>query len=176
MNIKKEKQINDVLRIIDWDSPFRKNLLKKLFINSIDATRFYDFMGRLSQRPVIGSLLKKTLKLYYRYIHTNSIKLPMEQMEQVISSAEDLYVTPCPCRLTFVNNSCEAPLFTCIRINTFVRGEAEWEKNANKNENRRISRDDAIEIMRNARKYGMVFSLESCIQPYQNGDCDFLIV
>lgn len=151
--------------IHDSRSRLRDDLLKKWFPNSLDGIRFYLFMGKLTQKPLISGPLKKSMSLYYRYIHTNSIVLPPADIEEVINDASDIIVEPCPCRLAAENDSCTAPLFVCMRINrsAAIRMEQKQSKS--------LSKEEAVAIMRNARKHGMVFSLESCIQPYQNNIC-----
>jgi Pyruvate/2-oxoacid:ferredoxin oxidoreductase delta subunit len=151
--------------IEDSRSRLRDDLLKKWFPNSLDGIRFYLFMAGLSQVPLLGVPLKKSMELYYRYIHTNSIVLPLKDIEEVINDATDITVDPCPCRLAAGNDSCTAPLFVCMRINRAAAVRIEQKQGKG------MSKEEAVAVMRNARKHGMVFSLESCLQPYQNNIC-----
>ena len=155
----------DSITVLDSTSRIRNNLLDKWFSNGIDAIRFYMFAGRIASIPVLGLPLKKTLELYYRYLHTNSLIFPLKDIEEIISSATHLYVDPCPCRLVAGDEACDAPLFVCMRINNSARIRKDQVGSKG------LSRDDALKIMRNARKHGLVFSLESCIQPYQYNIC-----
>jgi len=162
--------ITEAVTLKENRSWMRTDFLKKLFTNSLDSVRYYYFLMRVSQLPVIGVPLKKVVNLYYNYIHTNSIKLPFRDMEKVIRSVQHLYVEPCPCRLIQDNPSCETALFTCIRIN-YAADICRDEKKEKNKLSRTISAEEAIEILKNGRKSGAVFSLESCIQPYQNNIC-----
>jgi formate hydrogenlyase subunit 6/NADH:ubiquinone oxidoreductase subunit I len=165
MSITSRKSILKGITINDSHSRLRDNLLRKWFPNSIDGIRFYLFMGKLTQIPLMGRPLKKALSLYYRYLHTNSIILPLEDIEEIINDASHIAVDPCPCRLAAENDSCTAPLFVCMRINRSAQIRLEQKQSDG------LSREEAVAIMRNARKHNMVFSLESCIQPYQNNIC-----
>jgi Pyruvate/2-oxoacid:ferredoxin oxidoreductase delta subunit len=91
-------------------------------------------------------------------------------------------VGPCPCRVIFDKNKCDAPIYTCLKINYFSEVTSKMQKLANKLSEERglkvgnkkskvLTKEEAIELMRNARKHDLVFSLESCIQPYQNNIC-----
>jgi len=151
--------------VLDSTSRIRSDFLNKWFLNGIDAIRFYMLAGRIASIPVLGVPLKKTLELYYRYLHTNSLVFPLRDIEEVINSATHLYVDPCPCRLIAGEKACDAPLFVCMRINSSAKIRKD------QTGSRGLSREDAIEIMRNARRHGLVFSLESCIQPYQYNIC-----
>ena len=160
-----EKKDLNGITLLDSRSRIRNDFLKLWFRNAIDGIRFYAMMGRLTQAPIIGSSIKKSLYLYYRYIHTNSIILPLEDIEEILQNANDIYVEPCPCRLAEGEELCEAPLFTCMRINHSATIRKEQKQD------RGITPQEAIEIARNANRHGLVMSLESCIQPYQNNIC-----
>jgi Pyruvate/2-oxoacid:ferredoxin oxidoreductase delta subunit len=153
------------ISILDSISRIRNSFLDKWFHNNIDATRFYLFIGKLSKIPIIGIPLKSTLHLYYRYFHTNSLIFPMKDIEEIIHNSTHLYVDPCPCRLLAGDAGCGAQLYGCIRINNAAKLRME-EKNS-----RGLSKTDAIALIRNARAHGLVFSLESCVQPYQYNIC-----
>jgi NAD-dependent dihydropyrimidine dehydrogenase PreA subunit len=153
------------IAILDSTSKIRNRFLDKWFLNGIDAIRFYSLAGKFARIPILGLPMKKTLELYYRYLHTNSLVFPLKDIEEIINSATHLYVDPCPCRLLAGDKACDAPLFVCLRINNSARIRK------GQMGSKGLSREDAISIMRNARKHGLVFSLESCIQPYQYNIC-----
>ncbi len=177
-----EEKINDVLTILDDKSYLRSQLFKLFAINSIDGMKFYYFMGEKSQLPVIGLFFKKLMESYYKHVHTGAVKLPLDDIEEVIRKADHVSVGPCPCRLIFDKNECEAPVFTCIKINYFSRFTTVLEKISRKLSEERglqvgnrkskvLTKDEALEILRNDRKHNLIFSLESCITPYQNNIC-----
>lgn len=164
------KKSNEIARlesvqILDSSSKIRSKFLDKWLLNGIDGIRFYLFTGKIARIPIIGLPMKKSLELYYKYLHTNSLVFPLDVIEEVINTSTHLYVDPCPCRLVAGEKSCDAPLFVCMRINNAakIRGKQKNSKG--------LSKENAIAIMRNARKHGLVFSLESCIQPYQYNIC-----
>lgn len=156
---------SESLNIQDSDGKIRSNLLKKYLPNTIDAIRFYHFTGKLAGLPVVGPFIKKGLYLYYRYMHTNSLVYPLREMEAVINTATDIYVDPCPCRVVAEDQACDAPLYTCMRINHTATLRKEMKNSQG------LSKEDALSILRNAAGHGLVLSLESCIQPYQNNIC-----
>lgn len=152
--------------VYDSKSRIRTDIIKPWLKNSIDVVRFYHAMGKLSTKPVIGQPIKKVLEISYRYMQTNSIILPIEQMEEIISNASDLVVGPCACRNVNVNNAdCDYPLYTCMGINynATIREKT--------GDSKRIDKETALAIARDAHNRGMVMSLEYCIQPYQNNIC-----
>lgn len=167
MPIKKTVEIKRLksITILDSTSRIRNIFLDKWLLNGIDGIRFYLFAGKIARIPLLGLPMKKTLEIYSRYLHTNSLIFPMQDIEEVINSATHLYVDPCPCRLVAGDKACDAPLFVCMRINTSAKIRKEQMNSKG------LSKEDAIKIMRNARKHGLVFSLESCVQPYQYNIC-----
>lgn len=100
--------------IYDSKSQIRTNIIKHWLNNSIDVVSYYSAMGKLSQNKIIGKPLKKALGISYRYMQTNSITLPIEQMEEIITHASDLVVGPCACRNIVDSHDCNAPLYTCL--------------------------------------------------------------
>ncbi len=153
------------LNILDSKNKIRTNLLKKYLPNTIDSIRFYHFTGRLANLPVIGGFVKKALYLYYRLMHTNSLVFPLYEMEKAIETACDIYVDPCPCRIIAEEDACDAPLYTCMRINHTATIRKEMK------ESKGLSKNEALGILRNAYQKGLVLSLESCVQPYANNIC-----
>lgn len=153
------------IAVLDSTSKIRNTFLDKWLLNGIDAIRFYLVTGKISRIPFIGFPLKKTLEIYYRYLHTNSLVFPLKDIEEIINSATHLYVDPCPCRIVAADKACDAPLFVCLRINNSAKIRK------GQMDSQGLSKEDAISIMRNARKHGLVFSLESCVQPYQYNIC-----
>lgn len=179
---KNNTEVNKVVNLLDNKSFLRLNLFRLFAINSIDGMAFYYRMGEMAQIPVIGVFFKKLMASYYKYVHTSAVKLPLKDIEDVINSAKHVSVGPCPCRIIFDKNKCDAPIYTCLKINHFSRVTTGMQKLASKlnkerglklgNEHSKVlTREEAVEIMRNARKHDLVFSLESCIQPYQNNIC-----
>lgn len=177
-----EKVINDVVVLRDNKSFLRKNLFRMFAINSIDGMEFYYFMGEMAQLPIIGKAANKIMTAYYKHVHTNAVKLPLKDIEEVINGCDHVSVGPCPCRIIFDKNDCDAPIYTCLKINYFSKFTSAMQKLANRLSEERgmqvgnkkskdLTKEEAIELMRNARKHDLIFSLESCIQPYQNNIC-----
>ncbi len=178
-----KKKINNVLTLMDDRSYMRNQFFKLFAIDSINGIKFYYSMGEKSKKPFTGIFYKKLMEAYYKNVHTSAIKLPLADIEKVIEESDHISVGPCPCRILYSeDNNCEDPLFTCLKINSFSKFTAAVQKYAEKlnkekglklgNEHSRVlKKNEAVEIIRNARKRDMVISLESCIQPYQNNIC-----
>ena len=172
-------QINEAVTLRDKVSFIRKSLFKILALNSVDGMRFYEFLIDSAQLPLVGIPLKQFVLMYYKYIHTSTVKLPLRDIEKVIENARQVSVGPCPCRLLHdEDRECDAPLYVCMRINSFSETTVEFEQKENQKPNGRgnkksrlVSKQEAVEIMRNARQHGLVFGLESCIAPYENNIC-----
>ncbi len=158
------KTFKQSIQILDNRSQIRTDFLKKWFANNIDVLRFYHFSAKQSKIPILGTyLIRSNLNLYYRYFHTNSIILPLIEIEGIINHSTHLYIDPCICRVECDN--CDAPIYACLRINFAAQLRQEETKSKG------LSKKEAINIVRNARKHGLVFSLEQCIQPYQYNIC-----
>ena len=174
-------KINDVLTLLDKKSYLRHKLFQLFAINSIEGMKFYYHMGEKAQTPVTGKFYGKLMSTYYKYVHTNSIKLPLKDIEDFIAGASHLSVGPCPCRLIFDKKTCTAPIYTCIRVNYFSETVSGLQDMVNrvrkkkglkpKNQGKELTKDEAIKIVQHAYQKNLVLSLESCIQPYQNNIC-----
>lgn len=180
MSVKIHK-INDVVTLLDKKSYLHSILFKKFAIESIDGMEFYYRFGEKSQLPYIGIFYKVMMTAYYKYVHTSSIKLPLKDIIAVIEKAHSFSVGPCPCRIILHHDECDAPLYTCLRINYFSEFAVELQDKVNKAriakgrkpnyQSKELTKTEAIELMRHAHKHNLIFSLESCISPYQNNIC-----
>ena len=101
----------DGITLYDSEARFRKNFLKKHLKNTVDVVRFSYMMGQLAVKPIIGPLIRKSLELHYRYIHTNSVVVPIEVAKDIIRNTTDIAVSPCVCRT--VRGNCDNPINTC---------------------------------------------------------------
>jgi formate hydrogenlyase subunit 6/NADH:ubiquinone oxidoreductase subunit I len=176
-----KSRINEVLTLLDKKSYLRKKLFQLFAINSIEGMKFYYYMGEMSQKPYIGWFYAKLMNTYYKYVHTNSVKLPLKDIEAFIKGASHLSVGPCPCRLIFDNNDCDAPIYTCMRVNYFSETITELQDmvdNYRKKKGKKpqktgktLTKEEAISLVRHAHDQNLILSLESCVQPYQNNIC-----
>ena len=150
------------ITIYDSDARFRKDFLKKHLHNTVDVVRFSYMMGQLAVKPVIGPMIRKSLEWHYRYIHTNSVVVPIEVAEELIRNTTDIAVSPCVCRT--VRHNCDNPIYTCFGINFY----GSLKKKAGE---RAVSKDDALAVAEMAHKRGLISVVESCVQPYQDNLC-----
>jgi len=149
--------------IKDNRSPGREKFLKKWFNNNLDVLRFLYFLGEQTRIPVLGSLfIKPIIQMYYDNIHPGSFIIPRKDIEAIVNSSSYLAIDPCICRI--FNQNCDAPIYTCLRINFAAEiRERETERG--------LTKEEALEIVRNARKHELIFSLEHCFRPYSYNIC-----
>lgn len=150
------------ITVYDSNSKFRRDFIKHHLKHSVDIVRFSYELGKKSNKPVVGPIFKLAATLHYKYMHTNSVVLPIEVAEEVIRNTKDIAVSPCVCRV--VRENCDHPLYTCFGINYY----GEFKK---KQGERSVTQEEALAIARNAHDTGLIASLESCVQPYQNNLC-----
>jgi Pyruvate/2-oxoacid:ferredoxin oxidoreductase delta subunit len=173
-----EVTVTEAVTLFDKNSRARKSLFALMAISGpVDVLRFMEFLAPLTRVPVIGAFIKVYLVWYYKYVHTKSVKLPLKDIEAVINAASEISIGPCVCRLIH-DDRCDTPLYTCMRINSFSEFISPIEKRENERggkkgnpKSRVLTREEGVEIARNARKLGMVLQLESCVIPYQNNIC-----
>ena len=152
----------DGITLYDSDAKFRKNFLKDHLKNSVDVVRFAYMMGKLAVVPVIGPLIRKSLEWHYRYIHTNSVVVPVEVAKDIIRNTTDIAVTPCVCRT--VQHNCDNPINTCFGLNFY----GSMKKKAGE---RAVSIDECLAVADMAHERGLIAVVESCVQPYQDNLC-----
>lgn len=157
-----KKKVVDGITLYDCEAKFRKNFLKKHMRNSVDIVRFSYMMGQLAVKPVIGPLVRKSLEWHYRYIHTNSIIVPIDVAKDILRESTDIAVSPCVCRT--VRGNCDNPINTCMSLN--YNG-----KLRRKNGERPLTTEEALAVADNAHAHGLVAAVEHCVQPYQNNIC-----
>jgi len=151
------------IRLYDNPTTFYKNFLKRFFDNIYESLSFYGFLGRISDTPVVGPLLKPFLELYASRLHAAALPLPLPQIIEVMSQAKVIAVDECVCRNLWHN--CDRPKRTCFKINTSAEAYAEG------HENSLITKEEAIGILTDAARQGLVTQLESCMPPYNYSIC-----
>lgn len=157
------KSYKEFVRIQDNRSSIRKSFLKKWFSNNYDVLRFYFFLAEQSRLPIIGMyFFRPLMELYYHNFHPGSFILPRKEIEAVINNCSNLFIDPCICRI--FNNNCDNPIYNCLRIN-FAAKVRQEETGIS------LNKEEALQIIKNARKHGLVLSLEHCIRPYHYNIC-----
>ena len=152
----------DGITLYDSDARFRANFLKKHLKNTVDVVRFSYMMGQLAVKPVIGPMIRKSLELHYRYIHTNSVVVPIEVAKDIIRNTTDIAVSPCVCRT--VRGNCDNPINTCFGLNFY----GQLKKKAGE---RPVSIEECLAVAEMAHERNLIAVIESCVQPYQDNLC-----
>lgn len=151
------------IKLYDNPTTFYKNFLKLFFDNIYESLNFYDFLGKLSDTPVVGRPMKPFLELYAKHFHAASLPLPLPEVIDLVSQAKAIAVDDCVCRTMW--ERCERPKRTCFKINTSAEAYAEGHKDS------LITKEQAIEILKDASQQGLVIQLESCLPPYNYSIC-----
>ncbi len=151
------------IKLYDNPTTFYKNFMKRFFNNIYESLHFYDFLGKLSDISIIGPPMKPFLGLYARRLHAAALPLPLPQIIDVMNQAKVIAVDECVCRNLWHN--CDRPRRTCFKINTAAEAYAEG------HENSLISKEEAIDILRDAVHNGLLTQLESCMPPYNYSIC-----
>jgi Pyruvate/2-oxoacid:ferredoxin oxidoreductase delta subunit len=151
------------LKLYDNPTGFYKNFLKRFFNNIYESLSFYDFLGRLSDTPLIGPPMKPFLGLYARHFHAAALPLPLPQILDLLEQAKVIAVDDCVCRTMWHN--CDRPTRTCFKINTAAEAYAEG------HEDSLVSKDEAAAILKDAFQNGLLIQLESCMPPYNYSIC-----
>ncbi len=157
----KKLQISGIT-IYDSNSNFRRDFLKHHLNNSVDVVRFSYAMGKMASKPIIGKIFSKAMSLHYHYLHTNSVVLPIEVVEELIENSTDMAVTPCVCRV--VQNKCDNPINTCFGINFYGSLKRKAGEKA-------VDKETVLKVARDSHERGLIAALESCVQPYQSNLC-----
>ena len=152
----------DGITLYDSDARFRKNFLKKHLKNTVDVVRFSYMMGQLAVKPIIGPLIRKSLELHYRYIHTNSVVVPIDVAKDIIRNTTDIAVSPCVCRT--VRGNCDNPINTCFGLNFY----GSLKRKAGE---RGVSKEECLAVADMAHERNLIAVVESCVQPYQDNLC-----
>ena len=151
------------IKLYDNPTTFYKNFLKRFFDNMYESLHFYKFLGELSDIPVIGRPMKPILGFYAKHLHAAALPLPLPEIIEVVSQAKVIAVDDCVCRVMW--NNCDRPKRTCFKLNTAAEAYAEG------HEGSLITKEEAIEILKDAAKNGLVTQLESCMPPYNYSIC-----
>ena len=109
--------------------------------------------------PLLAMMLSSGFPSFMRTIPTKGTLenfddvLPYEDVAQMVEDAQTIAVVRCPCRLAM--QKCDNPLETCIQ---FDRGA---KYNIKRGTGRKISKEEALEIVEDAEKRGLVHTVEN---------------
>jgi Pyruvate/2-oxoacid:ferredoxin oxidoreductase delta subunit len=83
----------------------------------------------------------------------NDTVMLLSEVEEMIRAAEDIVVQPCDCRM--LGENCDRPVETCIWLNEGAREALD------RGHGRRLSQDEAIELLRWADRKGLMHTADS---------------
>ncbi len=141
-----------------------QRLLMPIYAKWVDDTLgFYLTMGRMSRMPLIGGLVRFFASLYGRYYHGGRAAT-VEECLEIIDSASQIKVVDCSCRLK--EKRCEAPIKTCITVNTGAEVFGTLKKGE------LISQEKAAEIIKESYHNGLIRAVHHCIEPDTYAVCN----
>ena len=154
-----------ILELRDHPSPYRKRILRGMFRNYQDLLRFYLFGARLTRVPLIGPMLARPILSEYGNVMHGGVALPLSEINRVIDQAGDIVAGECPCRT--LAHKCDNPTNNCLKLNTAGRVLLDTTPETS----RRISKEEAREIVARSFENGLLLQLEWCVNPYHYDIC-----
>jgi hypothetical protein len=117
--------------------------------------RAYMFFARWTRVPLVGRLVRRVANAYGRGLHRAFLLTPREAAE-LVALAEGVALTACDCRMVY--HGCDNPLETEILLGPtrHVMEEA-LPRGA-----REISREAALDVLRENHRRGLVFTILKC--------------
>jgi hypothetical protein len=117
--------------------------------------RVYMFFARWTKVPLVGRLVRWTANVYGRSLHRAFLLTPAEAAE-LVALAEGVALTTCDCRKVY--HVCDNPLETEILLGpTRHIMEEAMPQGA-----REISREAALDVLRENHRRGLVFTILKC--------------
>lgn len=132
-------------------------LMLRVYTRWVDDTLdFYLFLGRMGKVPLIGGVIRFFAGQYGKYLHGGRVAT-VEECLLIIAGAKRFTVADCACRKKF--GKCEKPLKTCLGIDT---GAEVFEEVKNE---RFITREEAVEVIKKSYDQGLIRSVTHCVTP-----------
>jgi len=153
-----------------WYLKDRRDPMRVLFMGSymsraMDVLDCYDSLSKTVFVPVLGKyFFKPIINLYGAQYHSGRAT-PLRDVIPIVRQAKSVAVSECACRVRL--NKCSHSTRTCLKINTGA--EVELEKGDLKSEC--ITTDEAVRIVEQAYKDGLMLSVEWCIEPFTYSIC-----
>ena len=122
-------------------------------------SRLYIFLARLTNIPLVGTLVRCIANIYGRRGHHGYL-LTTAEAEQIIDTSRNVALGPCTCRKVFQN--CDNPVMSEIVIGTGV----EVFSQIRAGEFREISKEEATEILRQCHKRHLTHTIMKCEQHF----------
>jgi len=119
----------------------------------------YMFFGRWTRIPLIGRLVRKFANAYGRNMHRAFLLSPREA-EELVNIATGVAVGPCDCRKAY--HKCNHPSENEILLGPTRHIMLE----AMPEDSREITREQAVEILRDSQRRGLMLSVVKCRGDY----------
>lgn len=123
--------------------------------NREQALRLYIFLARWTRLPLVGWFVRLVGNAWGRNLE-GAYVLTASEAEQVIDAAGGLALGPCTCRQVFAN--CDHPIQAEIMLG--VSGNVFIDERSD--DYRRITKDEAKEVIRESHRRGLVHSIIKC--------------
>jgi len=117
--------------------------------------RYYIWQAKWTRIPLVGRLVRRVANLYGGRLH-GAYVLSTAEAERVVDIAGEVALGPCSCRQVFRN--CDNPIDTEIMVslerNAFVTERPQ--------EYRRITAEQAKEVLRQCHQRGLIHTIIRC--------------
>ncbi len=133
-------------------------------VHTPNAKRMAELIAKYSKRDQLYEVYGKTETKAFRYVpasqaidpHHHAV-FPFEMMEEVIKRAHRIALAHCPCRVTarLLGKGCNHPVENCMKYDDLAEYLIE------KDIGREISKDEAIDILREAEEAGLVHLVDN---------------
>ena len=152
-------------RLLDRRDPMRIFFMGSYMRRPMDVLDFYESLTKTIYAPLLGKyFFKPIINLYGAQYHSGRAT-PLRDVIPMIREAKSLAVSECACRVRL--NKCDHSTRTCLKVNTGA--EVELVKGQLKSE--RVAADEAIRIVEQAYKDGLMLSVEWCFEPNTYSIC-----
>ncbi|MFA6448207.1 MAG: 4Fe-4S binding protein [bacterium] len=143
----------------DLRDPMRVFFMGEYMSRTLDVLDFYETLTLTVHFPFLGQrFFKPIVNLYGEQYHSGRAT-PLRDVIPLIHEAKSMAVSECGCRVR--SGACNHSTRTCLKINTGA--EVELTKGQLKSE--RITNDEAVRIVEQAYKDGLLLSVEWCVEP-----------
>ncbi len=134
--------------------------LKLYGSNRNNILKVYMFFARCTKIPLLGRLVRRVANAYGKNMHRVFLLTPAEA-EELVNIAEGVAAAPCTCRRLYRN--CDNPLDNEILLGPthHVLQHAMISQNSHE-----ITREEAIEILRDSHRRGLILSIAKCRGDY----------
>jgi ferredoxin len=154
------------LDLPDDRSWLRRRFIRQYFTNHAETLDYYLFLLKLGRRfGPLDWVVKEGLGKYMSENLHSTVVVPLEEMMELVDGVGEISVSRCICRVHF--HKCDQGTWNCFFVNS---GATEHAKVHNRY-NKKVTKEEAKEIIRASYEKGLVSTVDWCVYPYTYGIC-----